>query len=125
MTQSSVGKVNAIICTQTLIGLYKPEILLSTVVAGGSLRNIQAGDVIVASHVVHYDMDLAAFGHLHGKTPGRDRLIECDPDLVAEATQAFGSAFDSQKGGPNLMLGTIVSGDRSIQNIDMLLWLQR
>ncbi len=70
-------------------------------------------------------MYLTAYGHRHGETPGRDRLIECDPDLVAKPTQAFGSAFYGQKDGPNLMLGTIASGDRSIQDIDMLLWLQR
>ena len=69
-------------------------------------------------------MYLTAFGHRYGETPGRDRLIECDPDLVAKPTQAFGSAFYGQKDGPNLMLGTIASGDRSIQDIDMLLWLQ-
>jgi adenosylhomocysteine nucleosidase len=45
--------------------------------------------------------------------------------LVAKPTQAFGSAFYGRKDGPNLILGTIASVDRSIQDIDMLLWLQR
>ena len=125
LAQSGVGKVNATICTQMLIDLYKPEMLVFSGVAGGLLPNMQAGDVIVASHVVQYDMDLTAFGHRHGETPGRDRLIECDPGLIAKATYAFDAAFDGQKGAPNLMLGTIASGDKFVQDVDMLRWLQR
>ena len=125
LAQSGIGKVNATICTQMLIDLFKPEKLIFSGVAGGLLPNMQAGDMIVASHVVQYDMDLTAFGRRHGETPGRDRLIECNPDLVAKATTAFDNAFEDVDGGPNLMLGTIASGDRFVQDKDMLRWLQR
>jgi len=125
LAQSGIGKVNATICTQMLIDLYKPKKLIFSGVAGGLLPNMRAGDMIVASHVVQYDMDLTAFGRRHGETPGRDRLIECNPDLVAKATQAFDLAFEDMADGPNLMLGTIASGDRFVQDKDMLRWLQR
>lgn len=125
LAQSGIGKVNATICTQMLIDLFKPEKLILSGVAGGLLPNMRAGDVIVASHVVQYDMDLTAFGRRHGETPGRDRLIECNPDLVAKATAAFDTAFEDVEDGPNLMLGTIASGDRFVQDKDMLRWLQR
>ena len=59
------------------------------------------------------------------ETPGRDRLIECNPDLVGKATNAFDAAFADAKDGPNLMLGTVASGDRFVQDTDMLRWLQR
>ena len=77
LAQSGIGKVNATICTQMLIDLFKPQKMVFSGVAGGLLPNMQAGDIIVASHVVEYDMDLTAFGRRHGETPGRDRLIEC------------------------------------------------
>ena len=125
LAQSGIGKVNATICTQMLIDLYRPSKLVFSGVAGGLLPNMQAGDIIVASHVVQYDMDLTAFGRRHGETPGRDRLIECDPDLVAKATAAFDAAFEGVDGAPNLMLGTIASGDRFVQDTDTLRWLQR
>ncbi|MFQ5763431.1 MAG: 5'-methylthioadenosine/adenosylhomocysteine nucleosidase [Rhodospirillales bacterium] len=125
LAQSGIGKVNATICTQMLIDLYKPEKLVFSGVAGGLLPNMQAGDIIIASHVVQYDMDLTAFGRRHGETPGRERLIECNPDLVGKATAAFDAAFDGVKGGPNLMLGTVASGDKFVQDTDMLRWLQR
>lgn len=125
LAQSGIGKVNATICTQMMIDLYQPKKLVFSGVAGGLLPNMQTGDVIVASHVVQYDMDLTAFGRRHGETPGRDRLIECDPDLVGKATAAFDAAFDGVDGAPNLMLGTVASGDRFVQDTDTLRWLQR
>jgi|TARA_B100002003_G_scaffold229277_1_gene238439 adenosylhomocysteine nucleosidase len=125
LAQSGIGKVNATICTQMLIDIYKPEKLVFSGVAGGLLPNMRAGDIIVASHVVQYDMDLTAFGRRPGETPGRDRLIECDPDLVGKATAAFDAAFDDGGGEANLMLGTIASGDQFVEDTEMLRWLQR
>lgn len=125
LAQSGIGKINATICTQMLIDLYKPEALMFTGVAGGLLPNMRVCDMIVASHVVQYDMDLTAFGRRHGEIPGRDRLIECNPTLVAKATQAYDAAFEGKKGAPNLMLGTIASGDRFVQDKYKLRWLQR
>ena len=125
LAQSGIGKVNATLCTQMLIDLYRPSKLVFSGVAGGLLPNMRAGDIVVASHVVQYDMDLTAFGRRHGETPGRDRLIECDPDLVAKATAAFDAAFEGIDDAPNLMLGTIASGDKFVQDTDTLRWLQR
>lgn len=125
LAQSGIGKVNATICTQMLIDLYKPSKMIFSGVAGGLLPNMQAGDIIIASHVVQYDVDLTAFGRRHGETPGRDRLIECNPDLVAAATAAFDMAFEGKGGAPHLMLGTVASGDRFVQDKEMLRWLQR
>lgn len=125
LAQSSIGKVNATICTQMLIDLYNPTALIFTGVAGGLLPNMQACDMIIASHVVQYDMDLTAFGRRHGEVPGRDRLIECCPKLVGLATVAFDTVFEGKKQAPNLMLGTVASGDRFVQDRSMLRWLQR
>ena len=125
LAQSGIGKVNATICTQMMIDLFKPEKLVFSGVAGGLLPNMQAGDIIIASHVVEYDMNLTAFGRRHGETPGRERLIECDPDLVGKATTAFDTAFEDVEDAPNLMLGTIASGDTFVQDRDKLRWLQR
>lgn len=125
LAQSGIGKVNATICTQVMIDRFKPKALIFSGVAGGLLPNMRACDMIVASHVVQYDMDLTAFGRRHGEVPGRDRLIECDPTLVAKSTEAFDGAFEGKEGAPNLMLGTIASGDRFVQDKYKLRWLQR
>ncbi|MBT4965082.1 MAG: 5'-methylthioadenosine/adenosylhomocysteine nucleosidase [Alphaproteobacteria bacterium] len=130
LAQSGIGKVNATICTQIMIDLFKPKKMVFSGVAGGLLPNMRVGDIIVASHVVQYDMDLTAFGRRHGESPGRDRLIECDPDLVGRATAAFDAAYDTVLTNndfqpPSLMLGTVASGDRFVQDTDTLRWLQR
>jgi len=125
LAQSGIGKVNATICTQMMIDRYEPTALIFSGVAGGLLPNMQAGDMIIASHVIQYDMDLTAFGRRHGEMPGRDRLTECNPALVEKATKAFDLAFDGVDDAPNLMLGTIASGDRFVQDTKTLRWLQR
>ena len=125
LAQCGVGKVNATICTQMLLDLYRPHALIFSGVAGGLLPNMKIGDVIIASHLIQYDMDLTAFGRRHGELPGKDRMIECDPRLVQKAAEAFDQAFPDPASGPSLMLGTVVSGDRFIQDADQLRWLQR
>ena len=125
LAQCGIGKVNATICTQMLIDLYKPESMLFSGVAGGLMPNMQVGDIIIASHLIQYDMDLTAFGRRHGELPGRDRMIECDPDMVQESAAAYDAMFPDPGVGPNLMLGTIASGDRFIQDPETLRWLQR
>ena len=125
LAQCGIGKVNATICTQMLIDLYRPDALVFSGVAGGLLPNMRVGDLIVASHLIQYDMDLTAFGRRHGELPGRDRMVECDPDLVQMATEAFDAAFEDAGDAPNLMLGTIASGDRFVSDKETLRWLQR
>ena len=108
-----------------LIDRYAPSALVFTGVAGGLLPNMRVGDLVIGSHVIQYDMDLTAFGHRPGQLPGRDRMIEADPRLVEKCTAAFDAAFDGGQDDPNLMLGTIVSGDRFISDPETLRWLQR
>ena len=125
LARCGIGKVNAAICAQMLIDLYKPRALVFSGVAGGLLPNMRIGDIIIASHVVQYDMDLTAFGRRHGELPGRDRMLESDPALVQAAADAFDAAFEGVENGPNLMLGTVASGDRFVQDKETLRWLQR
>ncbi|NQU58629.1 MAG: 5'-methylthioadenosine/adenosylhomocysteine nucleosidase [Rhodospirillales bacterium] len=125
LAQCGIGKVNATICTQMLVDLYKPDALVFSGVAGGLLANMQVGDLVIASHLIQYDMDLTAFGRRHGEIPGQDRMVESNPALVQKATDAFDLAFDGKDDAPNLMLGTVVSGDRFISDAKTLRWLQR
>ena len=125
LAQCGIGKVNATICTQMLVDLYRPHALVFSGVAGGLLPNMRIGDVVIASHLIQYDMDLTAFGRRHGELPGKDRMIESDPRLVRMAAEAFDRAFADTADGPSLMMGTVVSGDKFIQDPDKLRWLQR
>lgn len=85
LAQCGIGKVNATICTQMMLDLYHPDAFVFSGVAGGLLPNMRTGDLIIASHLIQYDMDLTAFGRRPGELPGKDRMIECDPTLVQKA----------------------------------------
>ena len=125
LAQCGTGKVNAAICTQMLIDLYAPDKLIFSGVAGRLMPNMRVGDLIVAAHLVQFDVDLTAFGRRHGELPDADRMIESDPALVRAAAEAFDAVFDSAAGAPNIMIGTVVSGDAFIKDTDRLKWLQR
>jgi adenosylhomocysteine nucleosidase len=126
LVKCGIGKVNAAICTQMLIDLYHPDRLVFSGVAGGLPPNMAAGDLIIASHLIQFDVDLTAFGRRHGELPDRDRMIQSDPVLIDAAAKAYDTAFaDPAAGRPNLMIGTIVSGDRFVKDSDTLRWLQR
>jgi adenosylhomocysteine nucleosidase len=125
VAQCGIGKVNATICTQMLVDLYRPDALIFSGVTGGLLPNMRIGDMIVASHLIQFDVDLTAFGRRHGELPDKDRMIHSDPELVQKATAAFDAAFADDADAPNLMIGTVVSGDRFVQDSKTLRWLQR
>ena len=125
LAQRGNGKVNAAICTQMLIDRYAPRALVFSGVAGGLLPNMAIGDLVIASHLIQFDVDLTAFGRRHGELPDGDRMIEADPALVQAAADAFDAAFPDPATAPSLMIGTVVSGDRFIQDNDSLRWLQR
>ena len=125
LAECGIGKVNAAICTQMLADLYRPDALIFSGVAGGLLPNMQIGDLVIASHLIQFDIDLTAFGRRHGELPDKDRMIQSDPNLVQMAAGAFDEVFANDAKAPNLMIGTVVSGDRFIEDSESLRWLQR
>ena len=59
---AGIGKVNAAMCTQTMILTYAPNVILNTGVAGGIGKGLRVMDVVVATAVAQHDLRLAA-GH--------------------------------------------------------------
>lgn len=125
LAQCGIGKVNAAICTQMLVNLYQPKSLVFSGVAGGLLPNMRVGDLVIASHLIQFDIDLTAFGRRHGELPDSDRMIQSDPKLIDKTAEAFDAAFPADDGGPSVMIGTVVSGDRFVEDSKTLRWLQR
>lgn len=62
VAQCGIGKVAAAVCTQTMILRYHPQIILCEGVAGGIGKNIQIGDLVIATALVQHDMDTSALG---------------------------------------------------------------
>lgn len=57
---AGVGKVNAAVCSQTMILKYSPDIMINVGVAGGLSDEFKIGDIAVADSVVEHDMDTSA-----------------------------------------------------------------
>lgn len=123
--QSGIGKVNATIGTQIMIDRFDVDLIIFTGLAGALVPNLSRGDLVVSNNVVQYDFDLTAFGRRHGELPDVGRLIEVDPDLVKFACYAYDDHFKSKAGSPNLIVGTICSGDRFVSDPTKIEWLQR
>lgn len=86
---AGVGKVNAAICTQTLISKYSPEFIINTGVAGGYKR-LKVGEIVVASAVVQHDFDTSAIGDKKGQIGGINIVeIPCSEKVSSEIVKAL------------------------------------
>lgn len=95
-----VGKVNAAITAQALILCYGAEVILFTGAAGALSDQVQIGDVVIGTQVLHHDLEMALMNN--DQFPGlpTDHFIP-DPRLV-ELCRGLGD---------NLRFGRIVSGE--------------
>lgn len=103
LLQCGIGKVNAGIGAALLIELFRPQAVLNTGSAGGLLSTQTFGDTVVSTGVLHHDVDVTAFGYVHGQIPGLPAVFPSDPALVALADRCL-------EGVPHTT-GVIGSGD--------------
>ena len=111
VVRCGVGKVNAAICTQTMILTYRPEAIINTGVAGSLSPELDILDVAVATDAVHHDYDTSAIGEPNGALTINGALVTylpCDEgwrNRLLDAARAVGV-----KGVP----ARIASGDQFI-----------
>lgn len=108
---SGVGKVNAAVCTQTMILKYQPELIINSGVAGGLEPTLNICDTVVARDVVQHDMDTSPLGDPVGFISGLDIInIPCDDEKSR-------MLYDSvRENGIRCLYGTIASGDVFVAN---------
>ena len=101
-----VGKVNAAVCTQTMILKYSPELIINSGVAGGLEPTLRVCDIVVARDVVQHDMDTSPLGDPVGFISGIDIInIPCNEDKTEQLCRAV------EENGIRCLCGTIASGD--------------
>ena len=107
---AGVGKVNAAVCSQTMILKYSPDIMINVGVAGGLSEEFKIGDIAVADSVVEHDMDTSPIGDPVGLISGINLVnIPCDKklaDLMEQAVSKVGTITSKR--------GVIASGDQFI-----------
>lgn len=125
LLQAGIGKVKATIGTQVMIDRFEIDLIIFTGLAGSLVRNLGRGDIVVSNNVVQYDFDLTAFGRRPGELPDVGRMLEPDPNLVKFACYAYDDVFKQLTDPPQLVVGTICSGDKFISDRRKIEWLQR
>lgn len=104
---SGEGKVNAAMCTEAVILLFKPDNIINVGVAGGVKSFLKAGDVVVAENVCQHDFDVTALGYKKGQLCNVDEIkIPCDKHIGETLFNA-----SREHGELNVYRGTVATGD--------------
>ena len=69
VVRSGIGKVNAAVCTQILIDDFKVDRVINTGIAGSLRKEINIGDIVLSTDVLHHDVDARGFGYQKGQIP--------------------------------------------------------
>lgn len=107
LLQSGIGKVNAALGTTLLIDHFQPDVIINTGSAGGTDPDLDIGDVVISSAVIHHDVDATAFGYSPGQVPRMPASFLPGRKLVEFAEKAAAKASD----GHRTVRGTIATGD--------------
>ena len=111
IVRSGIGKVNAGICSQILVDLYQVDGIVNTGIAGSLKAEINIGDLVISSDLVHHDMDAVSFGYPKGQIPQMDVFsFEADRALADLAEKVC------EEVNPEIQVfhGRVVSGDQFI-----------
>jgi adenosylhomocysteine nucleosidase len=109
--KSGVGKVNAAMCTQILIDVFKVNTIINVGVAGAVHPDLEIGDIVISEDSCQYDMDARAFGHPRGEIPNMDiTFFKADPMLIKLAVAA------AQELDATYRVGRIMTADLGVDS---------
>lgn len=111
VVRSGIGKVNAAVCTQILVDEFKVDVVINTGIAGSLNAQIDIGDIVISTDVLHHDMDAVNFGYEPGQIPQMDVFsFAADEDLANQAERVCREVNPEI----NVFRGRVVSGDQFI-----------
>ncbi len=113
VVRSGIGKVNAAVCTQILADEFGVEAVINTGIAGSLNAQIDIGDIVISTDVLHHDMDAVNFGYPLGQIPQMDVFsFVADEALAQKAEQVCAKVNPEIK----VFRGRVVSGDQFISD---------
>ena len=118
LARCGIGKVNAAVCTQTMIMMYKPEIIINSGVAGSLSAKLGICDIAVGTDIVQHDVDTTAFGDPYGWI---STINQHYFNLDEKVSQAVCAA--AEKLGLNAVPARIASGDQFISDGEKKKWM--
>ena len=112
LAKCGVGKVFAAICAEAMILNYSIDKIIHIGIAGSLDKSLRVGDVVIASSVVHHDLDTTGIGEDRvGMISGLNIVnIPCSKNIVNDLEKC------AKKIGVNYKIGVVASGDQFINN---------
>lgn len=89
LLKSGIGKVNAALATTILNERFNPEYIINTGSAGGYSDELEVGDIVISTEVVHHDVDATIFDYQYGQVPGMPVAYPADKSLIERASAAI------------------------------------
>lgn len=109
VAQCSPGKVNAALCTQAMIDNFNVDKIINVGVGCSLKSDVIIKNIVVATDVCQYDIDITALGEPRGFINGLNVIkVKADSDLSERLART------AIKCGEKIHRGTIASGDTFI-----------
>ena len=109
VAQCSPGKVNAALCTQAMIDRFSPDSIINVGVGCSLSPEVVIKNVVIASDVCEYDIDITALGEPRGFINGLNMTKV--PTYTALSDSLARAAINC---GERIHRGTVASGDTFI-----------
>ncbi len=111
VVKCGMGKVNAGVCAELLIGEFGADQVINTGVAGSLDARIDIGDIVVSEDAVQHDFDLTPIGYQRGELDSpRTISIPADESMRERAVNAVKETAPEV----NAYEGRVCSGDQFI-----------
>ena len=81
-----IGKVNAAICTQTLISRFNVDCIINAGIAGGMDEKVKVCDIVISKDVMHHDLlsrFLDNYPPFNSNFNADEKLIEIENKVVS------------------------------------------
>ena len=111
VVRSGIGKVNAAACTQILIDVFSADVIINTGIAGSLKNEINIGDIVISTEVLHHDVDAREFGYQIGEIPQMGRLTFPADEKLGDLCEKICKEVNPEI---STFRGRIVSGDQFI-----------
>lgn len=109
VAQCSPGKVNAALCTQAMIDRFSPDSIINVGVGCSLSPEVVIKNIVIASDVCEYDIDITALGEPRGFINGLNMTkVPTDTALSDSLARAAINC------GERIHRGTVASGDTFI-----------
>ncbi|WP_163970077.1 5'-methylthioadenosine/S-adenosylhomocysteine nucleosidase [Oceanobacillus halotolerans] len=118
LLKSGIGKVNAAMATTIMHERFSPSHVINTGSAGGYDPELEVGDIVISSEVVHHDVDVTAFNYAYGQVPQMPATFKGDPELIKKTIKALEGISVSYK------TGLVATGDSFMDNPERVKFVQ-